>query len=180
MLVSLMLPIALSAIALFFASFLLWMIFQLHKDDWRKIEKEAEFMTAAANCNIPEGNYMFPRPDTHAEMQTEAFQKKYDAGPRGILTILPKVNMGQNLGLTIVYFLVVSILLGYLGTMALPKGAEFLAVFRFMFTAAFMTFLAAMVQHAIWFRPRIVGHIIESIGYAAIVGVIFASLWPSA
>ena len=123
---------------------------------------------------------MFPRGDTHQDMFSAEFQKKYESAQRGVLTILPKVNMGQCLGLTIVYFLVASILLAYLGTMALPKGSDFLAVFRFMFTAGFMTFLAAMVQHAIWFRPRIVGHIIESIGYAAIVGVIFGLLWTSA
>jgi hypothetical protein len=179
-LLSLMLPIALSAVALFFASFLSWMVLQLHKNDWRKIEKEEEFMAGAAKCNIPVGNYMFPRPASHTEMKSEPFKQKYEAGPRGVMTILPKTNMGQNLGLTIVYFLVVSILLGYLGTMALPKGSDFLLVFRFIFTAAFMTFLAAMVQHAIWFRPRIVGHIIESVGYAAITGAIFAALWPAA
>ena len=43
-----------------------------------------------------------------------------------------------------------------------------------------MTFLAAMVQHAIWFHNRIVGHIIESLVYAAISGAIFAAMWPKA
>jgi hypothetical protein len=49
-----------------------------------------------------------------------------------------------------------------------------------VFLAAFMTFLAAMVQHAIWFRPRIVGHVIESVAYAALTAAIFAALWPAA
>jgi hypothetical protein len=123
---------------------------------------------------------MFPCAMSMAEMKTPEFQKKYEAGPRGILTILPKTNMGLNLGLTLLYFLGVSFLLAYLATIALPKGADFLAVFRFVATAGLMTFLAAMVQQAIWFRPRIVGHVIESIAYAAITGVIFAALWPSA
>ena len=172
--------IVLSAVALFVASFLSWMVLQLHKQDWRKLDKEDEFMALAEKCNIPEGSYMFPLASCPAEMKTEAFQKKYDAGPRGVLTILPKVNMGQNLGLTFAYFLVVSAGLAYLTTLAFRPGAGFSAVFPFVFIAAFMTFLASIVQHAIWFRPRIVGHVIESVAYAAITAAIFAALWPAA
>ena len=75
MLLSLALPIVLSAVALFFASFLSWMVLQLHKKDWVKLEKEEEFMAAAGKCNIPVGSYVFPAA-SHAEMQTEAFKKR--------------------------------------------------------------------------------------------------------
>jgi len=177
MLASLLLPILLCAVALFLASFLSWMVVQLHKSDWKKLANEDTVMAAVANA--PVGSYMFPCSQSMAEMKTPEFQKKYEAGPRGVLTILPKTNMGLNLGLTFLYFLTVSFLLAYLATMALKPGAEFLEVFRFVATAGFMTFLAAMVQQAIWFRPRIVGHIIESIAYAAIVGTIFAAMWPA-
>jgi hypothetical protein len=179
-LLSLTLAIVLSAVALFFASFLSWMVLQLHKKDWGKLEKEDEFLAAAGQCAIPVGSYIFPAADSPAEMQTEAFQKRYDAGPRGVMTILPKVNMGQNLGLTFVYFLAVSFGLAYLATIALKPGADSLTVFRFVFTAGFLTFLAAMVQHAIWFRPRIAGHVIESVAYAAITAALFTALWPAA
>ena len=65
-------------------------------------------------------------------------------------------------------------------TQAFPRGTGFfLVIFRFVSTAAFMMFLAAMVQHAIWFRTRIIGHVIESVAYAAITGLIFAALWPA-
>jgi hypothetical protein len=179
MLLSLALPIVLSGVALFFASFLSWMVFQLHKHDWKKLDDEDKFLAGAAGCNLPEGSYMFPGHRSQEEMKSEVYQRKYNAGPRGVMTILPKVNMGQNLGLTVAYFLVVSFLLAYLGTMALPAGSGFLEVFRFISTAAFMTFLAAIVQHAIWFRPRIIGHVIESVAYAAITGAIFAAMWPA-
>jgi hypothetical protein len=35
-----------------------------------------------------------------------------------------------------------------------------------------------MVLHAIWFHCRIVGHVLESIAFALIVGAIFGALWP--
>lgn len=178
MLASLLLPIVLSAVALFFASFLSWMVLQLHRQDWGKVAREDELMQAVRGCDIPVGNYMFPFAAGHADAKNPEHVKKWEEGPSGILTIFPKVNMGRNLGLTFVYFLVVSFCLAYLATLALPRGAEFMPVFRFVATAAWMTFLAAIVQHAVWFRTRITGHVIESLAYAAIVGGIFATLWP--
>jgi hypothetical protein len=179
MLASLALPILLSAVALFFASFLSWMIVGLHRDDWRKLDNEDQLMDAVRRCNIPTGNFMFPGANAPAEMNSEEYKRKWEQGPCGIMTIYPKVSMGKNLGLTFVYFLVVSFLLAYLGSMALPAGSGFLLVFRFISTAALMAFLASMIQHAIWFHCRVVGHVIESIAYAAITAAIFAAMWPA-
>jgi hypothetical protein len=180
MTIGLLVPIAVSAIALFFASFLSWMVLQLHKADWKKVDLEAELMAALGGFNLPEGNYLFPMAGNAAEMQTPEFQAKYAAGPRGILNLMPKTNMGANLGLTFLYFLAVSFVLGYLASIAFKPGTEFLQVFRFVATAAFAIFIASIVQHAIWFRMRITGHLIESVAYAAITGAIFGGLWPGA
>lgn len=178
MLTSLMLPIVLSAVALFFASYLSWMVLPFHRQDWIKLAREDQLMQAVRECEIPIGNYMFPAAGSHAETRSAEYAAKWAIGPCGILSIYPKVNMLRNLGLTFVYFLVVSFCLAYLGTLALPKGAEFMPVFRFVSTAALLTFLASIVQHAIWFHARIVGHVIESLAYAAIIGAIFAAMWP--
>jgi hypothetical protein len=177
---SLILPIVLSAVALFVASFLSWMVIQLHEKDWLKLNEEDAFMAAVRDCAIPEGSYMFPRAASAAEMKTEAFGKKYDTGPRGVLTVLPKANMGVNLGLTFGYFLAVSAGLGLLAALAFAPGAGFGTVFGFVFVAGVLAFLAAMVQHAIWFRGRITGHVVESVAYAAIAAGLFAAFWPAA
>lgn len=178
MLASLILPIVLSTVALFFASFLSWMVLELHKKDWSPLAKEDEVIASLASFNLPVGSHMFPFAKTHADMKSEEFQKKYAAGPRGIITILPLANMGANLGLTILYFLGCSFLLGYLASIAFKTETSFMEVFRFIFTAAFMTFVAAMISHSIWFKARIVGHLIESLAYAAITATIFAAMWP--
>ncbi|WP_339735104.1 hypothetical protein [uncultured Gimesia sp.] len=180
MLTSLLIPIALSAVALFFASFLSWMVFQLHRDDWIKLESEDAFLEAVKNQNIPLGSYMFPGCKSPEEMKSEEYQQKWNDGPCGIMTVFPKVNMGKKLGLTFLYFLIISFALAYLSTQAIAPGAEFIVVFRFMATAGLLTFLAATVQHAIWFHNRIIGHVIESILYAVIVGLIFGLMWPAA
>lgn len=180
MLTSLLVPIVLSAIALFFASFLSWMVLQLHRDDWKKLDKEDEFLKAMQNLDVPLGNYMFPGWNSPDEMKSEEYQQKWNAGPSGIMTVFPKVNMGKKLVLTFVYFLIISFALAYLSTLAIAPGAEFMAVFQFMAIAGFLTFLSANVQHSIWFHNRILGHVIESILYALIVGFIFGLMWPAA
>lgn len=180
MLTSLIVPIILSAIALFFASFLSWMVIQLHRRDWIKLAKEEQFLSTMQELDVPQGNYMFPGCDSPAEMKTEEYQHKWENGPRGIITVFPKVSMGKKLGMTIVYYFIVSFCLAYLSTLAISPGAEFEVVFRFMATAGFLVFLSSVVQHSIWFHIRIVGHIIESILYAIILGLIFGLLWPAA
>jgi hypothetical protein len=63
--------------------------------------------------------------------------------------------------------------------MTMAPGTKFIEVFRFFATAGFLVFFSAIVPHAIWFHARIVGHVIESVAYAIIVGVLFAVFWPS-
>ena len=46
-------PIVVSSVALFFASFLSWMVVPIHRKDWVKLEKEDDFMKAAGELGIP-------------------------------------------------------------------------------------------------------------------------------
>lgn len=180
MLTSLIVPIVVSAVALFFASFLSWTVLPLHVADWKKLENEDGLIGALTELGVPPGNYMFPGWSTSEEMKSDEYQQKYQAGPAGILTIFATTGMARKLVLTFVYFLVVSFCVAYLATLALPTGSDFMPVFRFVSTASLLAFLTAIVQHAIWFNNRIVGHVVESIAYAAIVGAIFAAMWPAA
>ena len=178
MLMSLWLPIVLSTVALFFSSFLSWMVLGFHKQDWTRLDDEDGFLRSASG--IKPGNYMFPHCQDQKEMESEEVKQKMEQGPVGVITVFPGINMGRNLGLTVLYFLCCSTTLAYLATMALESGASFLDVFRFFATAGLLTFLGAIVYHSIWFRCRLIGHVLESICYAAIAGAIFGFLWPTA
>lgn len=122
---------------------------------------------------------MFPGCNSPQDMKSEDYKKKWEASTCGIITIFPMMGMGPKLVLTMLYFLAVSFCLPYLATFALKPGANFLTVFRFVATAGVMTFLAVIVQHTIWFRNRIVSHMIESIAYAISTGAIFGLMWPA-
>lgn len=180
MLTSLLIPVVLSAVALFFTSFLSWMVLKLHEKDWVKLEKEDDIIAALRAADVPNGSYMIPGCVDMGDMNSEEYKKKDEEGPRGVLTLYSQCNMGRNLGLTFVYFLVMSFCLAYLAQLHITAGEEFMPVFRFVATAALMTYLAAMVQHTIWFRNRIIGHVIETVLYATVTGVIFAAMWPAA
>lgn len=180
LLVSLWLPILASGVALFFASFLSWMVVMLHEGDWRKMPGESTVVDALRAANVPPGNYMFPGAESPAERSTPEFQARVTAGPMGVITVFPGMAMGRNLGLTFAFYVVASVCMAYLGTLGLKPGASFREVFRFFSTTAFLTLFAGIVPHSIWFRNRILGHLIESIACAAIVGAIFGALWPQA
>ena len=173
------LPILLSTVALFFASFLSWMVLGLHEKDWGKIDGEDRLIDTVREMSISEGGYMFPGAESNKEMNSPEYQAKYKAGPRGIIHVLPEANMGKNLAMTMFFFLVCNATFAYLAEFALERGTDFITVLRFVATIALLTFCASMLQHAIWFKNRVVGHVIESIAYALIAGTIFASLWPS-
>ena len=177
---SLWLPIVVTGVALFFASFLSWMVFQLHAKDWVKMDDEDHLIDAIAKLNVPEGSYMFPGANSNQEMNDAAYQEKYKRGPRGLVQVLPEANMGLNLALTMIYFLACSATFAYLSSFALndPELSK-MTIFRFVATVALLTFLASMLQHAIWFKNRVTGHVIESIAYSLIAGGIFAMLWPT-
>lgn len=172
-------PILASTGALFFASFLTWMVLRLHEKDWRKMPNEDHVIDAIRSAELPEGNYMFPGVDSMKEMNEPEHVAKYNAGPRGILTVLPAMNFGMNLGMTMLYFLVCNATFGYLAHFAIGgQETDFITVFRFVATIGLLTFCASIVQHAIWFRNRIVGHLIEAVAYSLIAGAIFAASWP--
>ena len=178
--IALWLPIVVSTVALFFASFLSWMVLKLHANDWKDLEGEDRLIETIREMNVPQGCYMFPGCDGGKNMSDPTYQEKYKNGPNGIITVLPQANMGMNLMMTLLYFFVCCCTFAYLASFALDDGENSLTVFRFVATVALLTFSASILQHAIWFRNRVVGHVIESIGYALIAGGIFAAFWPAA
>ena len=89
--------------------------------------------------------------------------------------------MGGKLAATFIVYLVVSTLIAYLASVALPKTAEFAKVFQVVGTAGILAYSFSFIPNAIWFgayRRTIVASIIDGIVYGAITGAIFAWRWP--
>ncbi len=132
-LASLWLPILVSGIALFFASWAAWMVLPHHKGDWVGLPNEETIMRQIKADNLPPGQYCFPYASSPEAMKSDAFKARMKAGPRGTLTLWKDPpNMGMNLVCTIVFFLIANAVIAYLAGMVIPPGNDRWFVFRFV------------------------------------------------
>ena len=175
---SLWLPIIVSGVALFFASWAAWMVLPHHKGEWQGLPDENAVMNALRN--IPAGQYMFPFSCKPEDRKSEEFRRRREAGPTGTLTIWKSPpNMGINLLCTLMFFVIANFLIAYLAGIALAPGEDFMTVFRFVGTAGILTYGTANILNGIWFGRKMVADIIDGIAYGLITGLIFAALWPA-
>ena len=174
------LPIIVATVVLWILSFVAWVVMFLHFPDFKKLDAEDEIMDLVSEKNVPAGNYMFPHAGSKAEQGKKEYQDRYMAGPRGTLNVYDVPNMGLNMVLTIVYFLVTAITIAYITEVACPAGdAEntFMKVFRIAGTIGVLTYASSPVLHRIWFKARMITDMIDGVAYGLAIGLIYALLW---
>lgn len=181
-LTNLWLPIVVSAAAVWVASALAWMLIGHHQKDWIGLPDEAGTISKLAG--IPPGNYGFPHAADRKQCKDPEFQKKWEQGPAGMLSIWPKISMGRNMVLTLITYLVVSTLIGYVAWLVQGSfGGDKLAMFRILGAIGVLSYAFAFIPNNIWFAayPRaIVMNIIDGVVYGLITGGVFTLLWPKA
>ena len=180
-LINLWLPILICGIVLFFTSSVFWTMLPHHENDTDRAPCEDDLMDALQKLDLPAGPYMFPF-IRHSEMKDEAMQEKYKSGPRGQLILWDLPNMGQNLGLTFTYFLMISLVIGYITWTAIGADAKvgFMKVFQIVGAMAMLVYCTSGHLNSIWFRRRILMDSLDGIAYGVLTGLIFAMLWPAA
>ncbi len=182
LLLSLWLPILVCGVVLFFCSFLAWTILPHHKPDIKWLPDEPALLALIKAQNLTPGQYMFPRCE-HADAKNPEAMARYKAGPWGLLRVWPStVNMPRNLFATLTMFLIVSLVIAYLASLALPTGAGFLRVFQFTATAGVLAYGAGGGLGEIWFTKPLRAKIMDFIdgaAYGLVTGVVFALLWPN-
>ena len=91
-------------------------------------------------------------------------------------------SMGRNLVLSFIFYVVVSIFVGYLTGLARPLGAEFVEVFRVAGVAAILGYAMGSIPHSIWFRHTLrstMTDLGDAVVYGLATAAIFAWLWPA-
>jgi hypothetical protein len=175
------LPIVVSGVALFFASWIAWMFLPHHKAEWKGLPNENAFSTALKSVGVPPGQYMFPHPKTPADFKSEAFKAKVKAGPNGTLTVWSgPANMGVNMLCTVLYFVIANFVIAYLAGQVIAPGADKMKIFQFVGTAGILTYGTANILNGIWFGRKMVADILDGIAFGLITGAIFAAMWPAA
>jgi len=176
-------PILLSSVLVFIASSLIHMFLPWHRSDYPPVPGEARLMDAVRPLAIPPGDYMVPRASSRQEMGSPEFTEKLKKGPVMVITVMPNGpwNMGRNLGLWFAYILVVGVFAAYVAGRALPRGAEYLHVFRFAGTTAFCCYAMALPQMSIWYRrswSTTIKTLVDGLIYGLLTAGTFGWLWP--
>ncbi|MFK7759798.1 MAG: hypothetical protein AB8C13_07625 [Phycisphaerales bacterium] len=182
--VELWLPILVSAVAVFFASSIIWMILPYHKKDIRFMPSEDEFSKAIDQLNIEPGLYMYPNCADPKEMKSDAFVAKWKSGPWGTITVMGSPpNFAKNLLKTFVSYLAITAMCGYLASMSLSAGADSMMVFRFVGTAAILGFcMGSFAGDFFLGKPArfIFTSFIDGLIFAFITAGVFCIMWPNA
>jgi hypothetical protein len=177
------LPILLSAVIVFVVSSIIHTVLPWHKSDYPKMPNEDKAMDALRPLAIPPGDYMVPRPTSRQDMRSPEFLEKMKKGPVMVLTVMPSgaMAMGKNLTLWFVYSVVVGIFAAYVAGRALPPGTQYLQVFRFVGTTAFIGYSLALWQMSIWYRrawTTTIKATVDGLLYALLTAGTFGWLWP--
>lgn len=180
---SLWLPILLSAILAFVASFLMHMVLKWHHSDYPKMPNEDRVRDALRPLAIPPGDYMIPRPASMQDMKTPEFQQKMSEGPVAVVTVMPngQMSMGKNLSQWFIYCLVTSFLAGYIASRTIGPGAPYMFVFQIVAVTAFIGYSLALWQISIWYGrswATTVKSTVDGAIYALVTAGAFGWLWP--
>jgi hypothetical protein len=181
---SLLVPIVVSAVIVFIASSVIHMVLKYHANDVIALPNEKGAMDALRPLNIPPGNYVMPKAGSMKEMGSPEYVEKLKQGPVALLTVMPSgpFSMGKPLALWFIYSLVISLFAAYVAGRALGPGADYLDVFRFAGTAAFLGYGAAQWQETIWFNRSLTTTLknnFDALVYALLTAGTFGWLWPN-
>jgi hypothetical protein len=182
-LMSLWLPILLSAVLVFVISSLIHMVLPYHKNDFRALPAEDEVMDALRRTDLPPGDYALPYASSMEEMKSPEYTQKRERGPVAFMTVMKpgQVSMGPQLAQWFAFSIVIGIFAGYIAGRALSPGAEYADVFRFVGAAAFGAYSFALWQYSIWFHrswSTTLKFSFDGLIYAVITAGVFGWLWP--
>ena len=183
-LTALWIPIVLSAVIVFVASFIMHMVLPYHRGDYKQVPDEDKVLAALRGAGVKRGVYMFPF-CTHKDMKSPAIAEKQKLGPVGMLTVFPSgpPQMPKYLATWFVYTVIVGFFTAYLTGRTVHSGAQYLAVFRVAGTAAFMAYGLGNLVNSIWRgQPwgMTIKEVIDGLIYGSLTAGTFGWLWPHA
>jgi len=180
---ALWLPILLSAVVVFVVSSIVHMLLPWHKNDYPQMPNEGKILDALRPFSIPPGDYLIPRPSAREDLKSAEFKEKMEKGPVMVVTVRPNGmwNMGSTMFFWFLYSLIVNFFAAYIASRALPEGAYYLQVFRFVGASAFMGYSFALWQMYIWYGRSLgttIKATVDGLLYALLTAGVFGWLWP--
>lgn len=183
-LTALWLPILLSAVVVFFAAFVIWVVLPHHRNDFAPVPDEDALLASLRAQGVEPGMYSVPYHADPETVKTEAYKEKVRQGPVALLLVgrpQDRLNMGPALAQSFVYYVGVGIFLAYLGWQSLGPGAPYLEVFQIVGTGAVLAYVGALFPKAIFFGSSwssVWKETLDGIVYALLTAGVFGWLWP--
>ncbi len=184
-LADLWLPILLAAVFVFIVSSVIHMALPIHKGDYKKLPGEEAIAEAMRGQSVSPGQYVVPCPTSMKDMGTPEMLEKYKAGPVAFISVLPNgpPAMGKSLVQWFIFCIVIGVFCGYIGSMVLVAGEEYMVVFRVTGTVAILGYAFSAIHDSMWkgvswsVAFKFMG---DGIAYALTTAGTFAWLWPAA
>ncbi|MCH7691479.1 MAG: hypothetical protein IIA17_10605 [candidate division Zixibacteria bacterium] len=181
---SLWLPILVSAVFVFVVSTIIHMFLGYHKSDFGKVSNEDEVMEAFRRGSIKPGDYFIPHCGSTKAMKSPEYIEKTTAGPVAIMSVMPSgpPNMTKNLVQWFLYSIVVSIMAAYVAGRALGPESAYLEVFRFAGITAFVGYSIGLMQNSIWYGRSwctTFKSMFDGLLYSLVTAGAFGWLWPA-
>ena len=174
------LPILISAVIVFIASNVLWMMLPFwHRKDYGHLANDKPILDALSST--PSGQYMVP--SVNWQKLTAEEKAAIQKGPGGLLLVRNPMSFsfGSKLASFFLYNVVLIAIIGYLAARALNVGAACPQVFRFVATAGILAYSFITIPDTIWYgKPWSVTikTIIDGIIYGLLIAGTFGWLWP--
>src|SRR5260370_21184909 len=147
-LLSLWLPILVSAVIVFLASSVIHMTPLWHHSDFPKLRREADLLNALRPFAIPPGDYFIPRAAGMQEMKSAEFIEKMKQGPVAVLTVMPNgpISMSRPLAQWFVFLIVVGVCLAYTASRTLPARTPYRHAFQIVCATPFIAYSLALFE----------------------------------
>jgi len=176
-------PIALSAAGVFVLSSLIHMVLKWHNREYRRLSNEDAVAAALRDGGVTPGQYVFPHCLDPKDAALPEMAAKFAEGPVGILYVRPSgmTKLGPFLGKWVVYTVVVSAVVAYVGRAELRAGADYLAVFQLIGVATWLAYSFQGGADSIWKgKPWVITakEMADGLVYALFTAGAFAWLWP--
>jgi hypothetical protein len=180
---ALWLPIMLSAVLVFVLSSIIHMVLRYHSADYTRLPNEDAVREAIRSGSPAPKQYIIPYCTGPKEMESPEMKRKFVEGPIGVLNLKPSgvPGMGASLVQWFLYALLVSFMVAYVASHALPPGTPYLAVFRIVGAVAFLAYAAGQLPAAIWMGkpwPVAVKEVFDGLVYGLATAGVFGWLWP--
>ncbi len=176
---SLWLPIVVSAAFVWIASAIVWMIMPWHKSDYSAVRDEESARKALGG--LTPGSYMLPHCIDPKDIENPELRRKFEEGPLAYITVAPNgvPKMAGRMVSSFAYNILVGVLCAYLVSRTAGTLDGYLDVFRIAGTVAFIAYGVAYIQDSIWFsRPwsLTAKGFLDALIYALLTGGVFGWL----